>query len=615
MALKVLLPNLANNQEMVQRFMREAKAANRLRHPNIIHIEDVYEYDDIHFFAMDYVEGQTLRDYLASRGTLAEDECLHIGIQIARALSESHSHADRIIHRDIKPSNILLHHSGNVVVTDFGIAKVSEDSLVTSDGSILGTLRYASPEQTAGREIGPQTDLYSLGVVLYEMATGATPFQEAKMQALVWKNIHETPRSAIDRNPDLSQSYSDMVMRCLEKQAKDRFQSAEELIAVIQDISAGKQYRYSPAQSAQSGAGDVTEMADKSQYDQPRGQVKLIWTMVVISALLTAGGIWYFVSPRSSDKPVAVPAVTAAPSQEDQEKARLAEIEHQKEEARRRQEEAQRRQAEAERKKAEEAEKARQAKQFEEQRQKLLAAQKEQEEQNRILAEKRAQEEKARRLAAQKALEEQQRLEAQKKELEEQARQLAEENERLQKEREAIALKQLQESQQKEKASADQAVLKQVESLLAEGRGFEGNGDFERAKSSYVKALELDPNHTAARAAMSEWAGRKAIYEQQQELERQRAILAQQKKEEEERRRKAEQIKAELEAEKARQAALKKKKDLQDARNYINQSLTLAKTKQYDLAKGFMAMALLKAPDDDYVKQKVQQVQRLLKSR
>src|SRR5574341_1376933 len=173
-ALKVLREQYASDAEFVERFQREAKAVSELVHPHMVRIYDSGLDGAVHYIAMEYVEGANLKEYIRREGGLAPERALQIAAQVCDALEFAHGHG--IVHRDIKPQNVLLTTDGQVKVTDFGIARALSSATITQTGTVLGSVQYLSPEQARGGAVGRPADLYSLGVVLYEMVTGELPF-------------------------------------------------------------------------------------------------------------------------------------------------------------------------------------------------------------------------------------------------------------------------------------------------------------------------------------------------------------------------------------------------------------------------------------------------------
>src|SRR5262249_28708758 len=240
-ALKTLPGELAGNRERMQRFAREARAASALNHPNVATIHDVGESDGIHFIVIENVAGETIAARIGGQ-PLAPREVIDIAVQVADALDVAH--AKGITHRDIKPANLMLTARGHVKVLDFGVAKMTagdepsenEDWSVeprTAVGSVIGSGPYMSPEQAAGRHVDPRSDIFSLGVVIYHMATGQRPFSGATWEEMKEEILHATPASLRRLNPDIPSELERITFKCLEKNVDDRYQSARELLTDI----------------------------------------------------------------------------------------------------------------------------------------------------------------------------------------------------------------------------------------------------------------------------------------------------------------------------------------------------------------------------------------------
>ncbi|MEJ5298466.1 MAG: serine/threonine-protein kinase, partial [Armatimonadota bacterium] len=224
-----LPPNLVGGarRERVERFYREAKAAGSLTHPNIVTIYEVGEEAGRHFIAMEFLEGQNLQETLEIRGALPAKEAVDIARQVLEALDYAHSKG--IIHRDIKPANIQLLPGGRVKLTDFGIARIMHEPSITASGQIFGTPSYMSPEQIAGKEIDPRSDLFSMGVVLYEALTGQKPFTGDSVVTITY-NIMNTPAPEPRGVPE---GLAAIVRKALEKDPAHRFQSAREFLEAL----------------------------------------------------------------------------------------------------------------------------------------------------------------------------------------------------------------------------------------------------------------------------------------------------------------------------------------------------------------------------------------------
>ncbi len=279
-ALKTLPPELARDPDLVQRFAHEAKAIAALNHPNIAQVYEFGEAEGIPWLAMEYVDGPTL-SARAGDGPLPTPELLEIGIQIADALSEAH--VKGIIHRDIKPGNIMLTQSGRVKVLDFGLAKVrygwggeSPTQLVTrsitSPGQVVGTLPYMSPEQHLGREVDPRSDLFSLGAVLYWLATGRQAFNGTTPAVLCDAVLNRTPASPLELNPSLPPEFDRVLRKALEKDRDLRYQTAFDLRADLKRLQ----------RDSESGPAPVTRPPRRSR-----------WALGAFAALMLVAAGWW----------------------------------------------------------------------------------------------------------------------------------------------------------------------------------------------------------------------------------------------------------------------------------------------------------------------------------
>src|SRR5919202_4026912 len=237
-AIKILNDRHANDDQFVERFRREAKNAAALSHPNIVSIFDRGESEDgTYYIAMEYLPGGTLKDRIVKRGALPAHTAAAVALQIAEALRAAHERD--VIHRDIKPHNILITGSGDVKVTDFGIARAASSSTMTRTGHILGTAHYISPEQAIGEPVGPASDLYSLGVVLYEMLTGELPFDADTPIGIAMKHVNGRVRPPQDLNPSVPDGINAITLRLLAKNPEDRYGSDAELIEDLERFGAG----------------------------------------------------------------------------------------------------------------------------------------------------------------------------------------------------------------------------------------------------------------------------------------------------------------------------------------------------------------------------------------
>jgi beta-lactam-binding protein with PASTA domain len=235
-ALKVLLRRFADDQTFVERFRREAKAAAGLNHPNVVGIYDWGQIDSLYYIVMEYVEGETLKDLIRRRGRLPGNEAVGITLGLLAAIDFAHQHG--IVHRDIKSQNILIDRSGQVKVTDFGIARAG-DSSMTEAGSILGTAQYLAPEQARGEPVDERTDLYSVGVVLYEMLTGRVPFKGDSAVTVALKHVNELPPQPQELVPGLPFSLNQIVLKALAKSPDHRYASAAEFARDLRSAQTG----------------------------------------------------------------------------------------------------------------------------------------------------------------------------------------------------------------------------------------------------------------------------------------------------------------------------------------------------------------------------------------
>jgi serine/threonine-protein kinase len=233
-AIKILRPQYSSDKEFVERFRREAQSAASLSHPNVVNIFDVGQDGDTYYIVMEYISGTNLKDLIKKEAPFALTRTLRITLQISDALRHAHEH--NIVHRDIKPHNILITSDGIVKVTDFGIARAVATSGYTQTGVVMGSVQYFSPEQARGLPVGPQSDLYSLGCVLYEMLTGEVPFTGESPIAIALKHLQEEPPLLAMLSSTQPKAVADVVKRTLAKDIEERYPSALVLSKEIQGI-------------------------------------------------------------------------------------------------------------------------------------------------------------------------------------------------------------------------------------------------------------------------------------------------------------------------------------------------------------------------------------------
>jgi serine/threonine-protein kinase len=233
-AVKVLAEHLASDEAFRQRFLREARMAAKLSHPNVVHVYDQGDEDGQPFIVMEYVEGVTLGDELKRSGPLAPARVVDLALQICGGLE--HAHASGLVHRDVKPGNLLLRADGTVKIADFGIARAAQATKLTQIGSVLGTAAYLAPEQAAGEQVTAAADIYSLGCVLFELLTGRTPYVFETLPELVFKQREEPITPIRELRPEVPAELEAAVMHCLARNPEYRPASAAEL---AQELAAG----------------------------------------------------------------------------------------------------------------------------------------------------------------------------------------------------------------------------------------------------------------------------------------------------------------------------------------------------------------------------------------
>jgi serine/threonine protein kinase len=305
-ALKVLAPHLLWESAFVERFLREARAAARLRHPNIVTIYDVGQEAGWYYFVMEFLEGQTLTEFIRQRGPLSPNETLAILSPLARALD--YAHQQGLVHRDIKPANVILAPNGQVTLTDFGIAQAAQETRLTTTGAIVGTPEYMSPEQAKGLAVDARTDQYSLAVVAFEMLSGQVPFQANSTLGLLYKITEEPPLSISEIRPGLPAPVQRVLNKALAKNPPDRFPS---LTAFVETLSRALAGQAVPITAQTLGSTTDARSHPVATKREPPPPQKPIWGRVpawgwVLSALavlaLLVGG-WQFLGGGSAAQP------------------------------------------------------------------------------------------------------------------------------------------------------------------------------------------------------------------------------------------------------------------------------------------------------------------------
>jgi serine/threonine-protein kinase len=235
-AIKLMHREIASDSDQLERFRREARAVAQLNDPYVVGVIDAGEDDGTPYIVFEYVEGETLKDRIRRLGRLPVGEAVAYAIEVARALGAAHDH--QIVHRDVKPQNVLIDEEGTAKVTDFGIARSLTEEGLTADGRVLGTTDYVSPEQALGQDVGPQSDLYSLGVVLFEMLTGDVPFHGENQVSVAMKHVREELPDVQLRRPEVSSALAAVVDRATAKDLGERYATDRELIDDLEDVLA-----------------------------------------------------------------------------------------------------------------------------------------------------------------------------------------------------------------------------------------------------------------------------------------------------------------------------------------------------------------------------------------
>ena len=277
-ALKVLHPQFTADTDYVERFRREARSVARLSHPNIVTVIDRGEQDGRQFIVFEYVRGENLKTLLQRVGPLSEEEAVRLALQIARALGFAHDNG--LVHRDVKPQNVLLNGDGQAKVTDFGIARSLDVGGLTQTGTVMGTSDYIAPEQARGSPVDAQSDIYSLGAVLYELLTGEVPFPGDNFVAVALRHINEPPPSVRERRPDVSPRLDAVIRRAMAKEPRDRFGSMDELCAELTAC-------FSP-ETATSGAQTMVVPRPPAGRPSVGPLILLLGGLAVLAAILAA---------------------------------------------------------------------------------------------------------------------------------------------------------------------------------------------------------------------------------------------------------------------------------------------------------------------------------------
>jgi eukaryotic-like serine/threonine-protein kinase len=296
-AIKLMAREIATDSDQLERFRREARAVAPISHPHIVTVIDAGEDEGRPYIVFEYVEGETLKARIRRTGGLPVSEAVAYAIEVARALGAAH--ARHVVHRDVKPQNVLIDEEGSAKVTDFGIARTLDEEGLTVDGRVLGTTDYVSPEQALGHAVTGQSDLYSLGIVLWEMLTGEVPYRGDNQVAVAMKHVRDTLPDVQQRRPEVSASLASVIDRATAKDLGRRYATAEDLVSDLEDVLAIETAR----------AGEATGEATAVLRTLPEGKKRrlplrlrfprLAWVVLGLALLAIAGVAVYLAVDRT----------------------------------------------------------------------------------------------------------------------------------------------------------------------------------------------------------------------------------------------------------------------------------------------------------------------------
>jgi eukaryotic-like serine/threonine-protein kinase len=290
-AIKLMNREVSSDSDQLERFRREARAVAQLSHPHVVGVIDAGEDDGRPYIVFEYVEGETLKERIRRQGQLPVTEAVAYAIEIARALGAAHSR--HIVHRDVKPQNVLIDEEGAAKVTDFGIARTLDEEGLTADGRVIGTTDYVSPEQALGQPVTGQSDLYSLGIVLYEMLAGEVPYKGDNQVAVAMKHVREELPDVQRKRPEVSASLAAIIDRATAKRPADRYADDAELIADLEDVLAIEAARSGSATSQATSV--LRTLPSRTQRRVPfpvRHRVIALLSLLIAVVVIAAVALW-----------------------------------------------------------------------------------------------------------------------------------------------------------------------------------------------------------------------------------------------------------------------------------------------------------------------------------
>ncbi len=331
-AIKVLRGDLSNDEKFVRRFQREALSASSLAHPNIVEMYDVGEDDGLYYIVMEYIEGKTLKQLLKKRGTLTLSEAIDIMLQLTEGMA--HAHDSYIIHRDLKPQNIMIKDDGQIKITDFGIAMALNATQLTQTNSVMGSVHYLPPEQASGKGSTIKSDIYSMGIIFYELLTGSLPFKGDNAVEIALKHMRDPLPSVREINPAIPQSIENIIIKATAKNPKNRYDNVrsmhQDLLTALDDDRMNEEpYKYKypeheePKKKVEEKKEEIIELEEpkeekivdteeniKEEKSSKKSKIVIIILSIIVALIVFAFVFVIFILPTFSEKEVKVPDCT-----------------------------------------------------------------------------------------------------------------------------------------------------------------------------------------------------------------------------------------------------------------------------------------------------------------